>query len=323
MKLLTRIRCDSGQAFVFVAFMLMVLVGMAALVIDGGSWYRADRHAQTAADAAALAGAQELPDRGDAEDLANEYWSKNPDDSTSDDALNFPDPAEPEYQITTKVTRKAQGVFAKVLGIDSVAVGAEAQATVQAPLELKNVAPIAVKNTDACIVSDPDCFGPDHKVLLSFDESRISSSNMGLVDLRCQSSSSPVDCGGGPGAKTLEEWIDNGYDDALPTNKWYDVKPGETVGPIRDALQRAVDDEKVLFFPVFDEATSDSFHVIGWAAFVIERVVEWSPDNKGCSPNCKVLEGHFETFIATDLAAGGTISDPDLDFGVHVITLTR
>jgi hypothetical protein len=28
-------------------------------------------------------------------------------------------------------------------------------------------------------------------------------------------------------------------------------------------------------------------------------------------------------FVATDLAAGGTITDPDLDFGVHVITLTH
>ena len=34
---------------------------MAALVIDVGSWYHAQRKLQTAADAAALAGAQELP----------------------------------------------------------------------------------------------------------------------------------------------------------------------------------------------------------------------------------------------------------------------
>ncbi len=33
-SLLTRIRSESGQAFVFVAVILTVLVGMAALVID-------------------------------------------------------------------------------------------------------------------------------------------------------------------------------------------------------------------------------------------------------------------------------------------------
>ena len=64
-SLLTRMRNDSGQALVFVALILTVLVGMAALVIDGGSWYQADRRLQTAADAAALAGAQDLPTRAD------------------------------------------------------------------------------------------------------------------------------------------------------------------------------------------------------------------------------------------------------------------
>ena len=59
--LLTRFRDDSGQAFVFIAAILTALVGMAALVVDVGSWYQADRRLQTAADAAALAGAQELP----------------------------------------------------------------------------------------------------------------------------------------------------------------------------------------------------------------------------------------------------------------------
>jgi valyl-tRNA synthetase len=32
---------------------------------------------------------------------------------------------------------------------------------------------------------------------------------------------------------------------------------------------------------------------------------------------------HFVTFLATDLAAGNPITDPSLDFGVHVITLTQ
>ncbi len=59
--LVRRTRGESGQALVFVVVVLFVLVGMAALVIDGGSWYRAQRQLQRAADAAALAGAQELP----------------------------------------------------------------------------------------------------------------------------------------------------------------------------------------------------------------------------------------------------------------------
>ena len=67
-SLLTRSRDESGQVLVFVAFILTVIVGMAALVVDVGSWYQAHRHLQTAADAAALAGAQELPNQSLAAD---------------------------------------------------------------------------------------------------------------------------------------------------------------------------------------------------------------------------------------------------------------
>ena len=49
---------QSGQALVLTVVMLVSLLGMAALVLDVGSWYRAKRNLQATADAAALAGAQ-------------------------------------------------------------------------------------------------------------------------------------------------------------------------------------------------------------------------------------------------------------------------
>jgi len=54
-------RSDRGQATVLTLVFLVVLLGMAALVLDIGSWYRADRATQSTADSAALAGAQALP----------------------------------------------------------------------------------------------------------------------------------------------------------------------------------------------------------------------------------------------------------------------
>ena len=36
-----------------------------------------------------------------------------------------------------------------------------------------------------------------------------------------------------------------------------------------------------------------------------------------------MIKGHFVTYIASDLAAGNPITDPDLNFGVKVITLTQ
>ncbi|HXV56238.1 MAG TPA: pilus assembly protein TadG-related protein, partial [Gaiellaceae bacterium] len=58
-------RSERGQVAVVVACFLVVLIGAAGLAVDVGSWYRADRATQAAADAAALAGAQGLQDGTD------------------------------------------------------------------------------------------------------------------------------------------------------------------------------------------------------------------------------------------------------------------
>ncbi|MFC1996196.1 pilus assembly protein TadG-related protein [Chloroflexota bacterium] len=48
---------ENGQAIVLIALAFIVMVGFAALAIDGGMFYSDRRHAQNAADAGALAGA--------------------------------------------------------------------------------------------------------------------------------------------------------------------------------------------------------------------------------------------------------------------------
>ncbi len=51
---------NKGQSLVLVALMLFALIGMLALILDGGNAYLKRRQAQTAADAGALAGVREL-----------------------------------------------------------------------------------------------------------------------------------------------------------------------------------------------------------------------------------------------------------------------
>ena len=62
-----KLRDENGQTIVFTLLALVGVLGMTALVLDVGSWFRAQRDAQATADAAALAGAQcaaGRPDRG-------------------------------------------------------------------------------------------------------------------------------------------------------------------------------------------------------------------------------------------------------------------
>ena len=84
---------------------------MAALVIDVGSWFHAQRKLQTAADAAALAGAQHLPtQQSTALTVALDYAQRN-DSGIPAPTVTFPNTA------TIHVAAKADtpGIFAPVL----------------------------------------------------------------------------------------------------------------------------------------------------------------------------------------------------------------
>lgn len=307
--LLSSGRVESGQVIVFVAFILTALVGMAALVIDVGSWYRADRHLQTAADAAALAGAQELPTKpSTAVSVAMDYGTvKN---GAGLDALSVNPTIPQSDRIHVSATAQAPGFFARVISAayNEVTVKAEAEAQVLAPLSMKDVAPIAVYKDMACIVSNPSCFDqPVTLTLIENAEYDPTKSKFGLLDL---------DRDGTVGAGDMKDWIEDGYPDYLPVNTDYPPANGEKNG-IKKELQDAADEDRVLLMPVYDTANATTgYHIIGWAAFVIDDIGKWAGKEH-------VLTGHFVTFIATDLAGGGTNTAPDSDFGVHVITLTH
>ena len=135
-------RRDCGQAAVVTVLFLVVLVGMAAAVLDVGSWYREDRELQSTMDAAALAAAQALPDDpGEADALANQYATKNGGglDGVEISTTNISND-------TVKVTgsRPAPGFFSKIFGVDSVTVNGTAKARSGVLANAKWAAPIAV-----------------------------------------------------------------------------------------------------------------------------------------------------------------------------------
>ena len=296
----TRLRGDSGQAMLFVVVALLGLVGLVSLVVDGGSWFRTQRQVQTAADAAALAGAQNLPiDQAGARTTAINYAQQNF-SGIAAPTITFPTVAE----IDVVAAKPVNGIILPALNATA---RAHARARVSAPSSLKNVAPIAVYKDYACIVTNPSCFG--QTVVLGFDDANPydpTKSKFGLLDL---------DRDGSAGSGDMKNWLDNGYPDYLPVNTTYPPANGEKNG-IQTQLQNAADAHRVLLFPVYDSATATGYHVIGWAAFVVDNIGKWAGKEH-------ILTGHFVTFLATDLAAGNPITDPSLDFGVHVITLTQ
>jgi hypothetical protein len=149
------IRNERGQVVVLVVVMLVVLLGFAALVIDVGYAYYAHRQLQASADAAALAGAQELPDRARAEAVAREYsasdGSKNehhdiPDVTTTVETkcINSIPGCDPVNAVVVMEKAPTKTFFAGLFGIDTFRITAKATAC----------SPCGVKPLDIMMVLD-------------------------------------------------------------------------------------------------------------------------------------------------------------------------
>lgn len=107
---------ENGQSLVLMALVLTVMIGMAALVIDVGFMYLTKSQLQKAADAACMAGAQELPGDPDAaESVARSYAEAN--GTKTSDIVTVTIPAN-NRSICVKIERDLPMLFAGILAQD-------------------------------------------------------------------------------------------------------------------------------------------------------------------------------------------------------------
>jgi Flp pilus assembly protein TadG len=118
-----RVREESGAVMVMTAVLIVVILGMAALAVDLGSFYQAQRHAQSAADAAALAAINDLPTSPTtASTDANNYVSSNYPGASATETY----PGSTTIKVT--VTANTPSFFGNIFGITSENVSASATA---------------------------------------------------------------------------------------------------------------------------------------------------------------------------------------------------
>lgn len=158
-KRLCTAREEAGQALVLMVLAMVVLIGITGFAVDVGHAYLVQRQLQAGVDAAALAGAQELPDPAAVTSVAQTY-SATPSDKnalTSNDnattnvtlrcLANVPGCSSTfgTYNaVRVDGTSSVQTFFARVLGINSLTVHATATAC----------SPCAAKPLDIMIVLD-------------------------------------------------------------------------------------------------------------------------------------------------------------------------
>jgi Flp pilus assembly protein TadG len=311
---------EKGQSMVLTVVFLTVLMGMAALVLDVGSWYRAHRAAQSTADAAALAGAQELPDTATATSLANDYATKNTGSGGSyTRQITLSQQGFETDTIKVKVTRPAPGFFAKLFGVNTVSVSGSATARAWNVEQVRGVAPITVNYKHPLLNctrgQKPTCnpnFGTATTLTLEdihTSGGKDAAGSFGLINL---DQSDP-----NPGANTLADWLLNGYPDYLSIGRYESATGADfNNSQFTSALDQQIGHE--LMFPVYrllkGPGGNAIYDIIGWVGFVITSY--------NTSGSNGTIYGHFTRYVTDGVPAehgGGGAQG----LGVHKIELTN
>jgi len=240
---LAKAREERGQGLVLAAFAMVVIFGFAAMAIDVGLFLQERRDLQKSADAAALAGAQELPaSPGDAQQKTEEWAAKNGIDASELESIDITSTYAANDTITVEVKRDVPFVFARVLGFSNDTMRADGTARVGSPAAMGGLTPFGVLE---------DAIELDEPTVLKYDANDVDHGNFGALGID------------GNGASTYRETIKYGSETALcsqsqetcadPTTE---TEPGNMTGPTRTGVNWRIDETSTAcdeFDEVFQE----------------------------------------------------------------------
>lgn len=300
---MTIFRNQRGQAMVLTLVFMIVLLAMAAAVLDVGSWYRAHRQTQATADASALAGAQELPEStGAASTMALDYAGRN-DGGVKAQDIEFSGKVVANDTIKVSARRPAPGVFTKLFGIDSVTARSTATARSGVLDQAKWAGPIGVDEQHPDLQCEPlPCFG--NPTVLELD--KVGPGAFRIINIDSSK--------GGQSSATLGEWIRTGLDAYMPL-KWYWSDPGSSFNSshVRRALDERMGDE--LLFPIYRSVRGNGsnleYEVVGWVGW---HLTGYKISGKG------KLEGWFTRVIWEGIQSETATED---DFGSRAVSLVE
>ena len=137
-------RGERGQALVLFVLAAGVLFGFTAMAVDVGLILQERRNLQNTADAAALAGAIELPESPGAAHANAQQWAEaNGINTGAGDQLDITVDIT-DNSVMVRVEREQGFIFGRVLGLASTQVHADSTARVGSPLNLSGILPFGV-----------------------------------------------------------------------------------------------------------------------------------------------------------------------------------
>lgn len=281
---------SNGQVVVIVALLITAVIGMTALVVDMGSLYEDRRTLQGVADAAALAGVQELPESTSAardtaiSNIEKNYYDENDNiivDIQFDSFMGVPD----TKIIVTVSNPDSPVIFGRVYGADSVDIGATATAIVGSPLSYGNhVVPWGLTEGD---------YEYGQELTLKYGAPPENSpGNFGALR---------IDPGGANTA--YENGIKYGCKTPLEIGDWISVLPGNRVGPTEVGVtgRIALEPDGVWTDPISD-LYDDDFNLERYdSQFIIIPIISHWP--QGSSGDVQILD--FKPFIISNYVPAG------------------
>lgn len=256
---------EKGSSIIIIAFALVALVGIASIAVDLGLGFSIKIKLQNTADAAALAGAQELPfDIEQANIVALNYIQKNGFD---------PDQAsitisEDHIAISVVLQQDIFYTFARVLGFSHNIAKANSKA-INAPISsMRGVKPLAVESFPFIV---------NEEYILKVGAVDNHKGNFGAISL------------GGSGALNYENNLIHGYPEIVRVGDYVTTEPGNMTNatlngvtyliesckhiPACTSANYVKDCPRVIHIPLVETLNlngKEDTLVVGFAAFLLE-----------------------------------------------------
>jgi Flp pilus assembly protein TadG len=311
--LCTLVRNQHGSTIVLVALAMVALIGFTGLVIDGGNLYLTKSNLQKAVDAAALAGAQELPTDPFQAETEARYTAELNEVLPEEVTVSF---QETNHQITvTAVSNKSLFLF-PVLGIDSASVSARAVARINPLTNSRGVIPLGID-----VMMNYDF---DQQMTIKVGEATVG--NFGVLAIS------------GTGADNFRNDLKHGSQTEIGIGTILETQTGNMVGPTKQAIENDTDSRfkqcpwhgtgqiatfdnhppncpRVVTTPLYEPVLTDQnqvkqVKVVGFASFFIDAV--------GQSNGGAEVVGRF-----IERTSAGATSATQNNFGTYGIKLTE
>jgi len=169
---------ERGQALFLVAILLGAIGGMTAIAIDLGSFSTDRRDLQNAADAIALAAAQELPNSSATRAAAATWAVKNDIDPDSMIVtITQQDGTNPNPKVRVEIDREHGFTFARLVGINSATVEAAAAAVKTSPGGFPSGGLVPWSITEGI----KNSAAPGTSLVLKYDSNTVTNGNFGAI----------------------------------------------------------------------------------------------------------------------------------------------